>query len=87
MILRAMADREEAYLLRGKIQIDDAYLAGELSGGKVGCGSENKIPINAPVSLNEAGHPIPARITGVSGFSSEVIDARCSPMDWPASVS
>ena len=25
-ILRAMADREEAYLLRGKIQMDDAYL-------------------------------------------------------------
>lgn len=28
-ILRAMADREEAYLLRGKIQIDDSYLGGE----------------------------------------------------------
>lgn len=28
-ILRAMADREEAYLLRGKIQMDDAYLAAE----------------------------------------------------------
>jgi len=25
-ILRAMADREEAYLLRGKIQINDTYL-------------------------------------------------------------
>ena len=36
-------------------------------------GSENKIPIVAAVSLNEAGHPIHARITGVSGFSSEAI--------------
>ena len=33
-ILRAMADREEAYLLRGKIQMDDAYLGGERPGGK-----------------------------------------------------
>jgi transposase-like protein len=72
-ILRAMADREEAYLLRGKIQIDDSYLGGELPGGKAGRGSENKIPIVAAVSLNEAGHPIHARITAVSGFSSEAI--------------
>ena len=74
-ILRAMADREEAYLLRGKIQIDDSYLGGELPGGKAGRGSENKIPIVAAVSLDEAGHPIHARITAVSGFSSEAIGA------------
>jgi transposase-like protein len=72
-ILPAMADREEAYLLRGKIQIDDSYLGGERPGGKAGRGSENKIPIVAAVSLNEAGHPIHARITAVSGFSSEAI--------------
>ena len=79
-ILRAMADREEAYLLRGKIQIDDSYLGGELPGGKAGRGSENKIPIVAAVSLNEAGHPIHARITAVSGFSSEAIGARPSSL-------
>jgi transposase-like protein len=75
-ILRAMTEREEAYLLRGKIQMDDAYLGGELPGGKAGRGSENKIPIVAAVSLNEAGHPIHARITAVSGLSSEEIS------DW-----
>jgi transposase-like protein len=72
-ILRAMSDRDDAYVLRGKIQIDDSYLGGELPGGKAGRGSENKIPIVAAVSLNEAGHPIHARITAVSGFSSEAI--------------
>ena len=75
-ILRAMTEREEAYLLRGKIQMDDAYLGGERTGGKVGRGSENKIPIVAAISLNEAGHPIHARITAVSGFCSEAIS------DW-----
>ena len=55
-ILRAITEREEAYLLRGKIQMDDSYLGGELPGGKPGRGSENKIPIVAAVSLNEAGH-------------------------------
>jgi hypothetical protein len=72
-ILRAMADREEAYLLRGKIQIDDSYLGGELPGGSAGRGSEYKIPIVAAISLNESGHPIHARMTAVSGFSSEAI--------------
>jgi hypothetical protein len=72
-ILRAMADREDVYLLRGKVQIDDSYLGGELPGGKAGRGSDNKIPIVAAVSLNEASHPIHARITAVSGFSSEAI--------------
>jgi hypothetical protein len=72
-ILRAMADREEAYLLRGRIQIDDFYLGGELPGGKAGRGYENKIPIVVAVSLNEAGHPVHARITAVRGFNSVAI--------------
>ena len=59
-ILRAMTGREEAYFLRGKIQIDDAYLGGERLGGKVGQGSENKVPIHA-------------KVTPVSGFSSGAI--------------
>ena len=79
-ITRAMSEREDSYVLRGKVQIDDAYLSGERSGGMAGRGSENKIPIVAAVSLSEAGHPIHARITAVSGFSSEGIAAwaqRC----------
>ena len=54
-IMQAMSEREEAYLLRGKVQIDDAYLGGERCGGKPGRGSENKVPIVAAVSVNEAG--------------------------------
>ena len=72
-ILRAMSDRDDAYVLRGKIQIDDAYLGGERLGGKAGRGSENKIPIVAAVSVNEAGRPVHAKITPVAGFSSEAI--------------
>ena len=91
-----MTEREEAYLLRGKIQVDDAYLSGERPGGKAGRGSENKSPIIAAVSLNEAGHPIHARITAVRGFSSEAISdwakrhlaqaAMSFPMACPASA-
>jgi hypothetical protein len=72
-ILTAMTEREDAYVLRGKIQMDDAYLGGERTGGKAGRGSENKIPIVAAVSLNEAGHPIHVKFTPVAGFSSEAV--------------
>jgi len=73
--------------------MDDAYLGGERPGGKAVRGSENKIPIVAAVSLNEAGHPLHARITAVNGFSSAVISNATSrqaavsfPMAWPASA-
>jgi len=39
-IMQAMCEREEAYLLRGKVRIDDAYLGGERNGGKAGRGPE-----------------------------------------------
>ena len=71
--LRAMTERDEAYLLRGKIPMDDADLGGERPAGKAGRGSEHKVPILAAFSLNEPGHPIHARITAVNGFSSAMI--------------
>jgi hypothetical protein len=37
-----MAERETLYTLTGPVQVDDAYLGGERSGGKAGRGSENK---------------------------------------------
>jgi hypothetical protein len=68
-----MTEREDACVLRGKIQINDACLGGERLGGNGERGSENKVPIVAAISLNEAGHPIHAKITPVSGFSSGAI--------------
>jgi transposase-like protein len=72
-ILRAMSERDDSYVLQGKVQIDDAYLGGERPGGKAGRGSENKVPIVAAISLNAAGHPIHAKISPVAGFTSEAL--------------
>jgi len=72
-ILRAMSERDECYVLQGKVQMDDAYFGGERPGGKAGRGSENKVPIVAAISLNAAGHPIHAKISPVTGFTSEAI--------------
>ena len=46
-----MSERETKYTLSGQVQVDDAYFGGELSGGKAGRGSENKVPFVAALSL------------------------------------
>ena len=51
-------DRDAQYTLAGAVQVDDAYLGGELPGGKPGRGSENKVPSVAAVSTDAEGNPI-----------------------------
>jgi transposase-like protein len=72
-INRAMAGQEAAYLLDGTVQLDDAYLGGERSGGKAGRGSENKVPFVAALSLDAAGGPKHLKLDLVSGFTSQAI--------------
>jgi hypothetical protein len=79
-IIQAMSQQEEARVLRGKVQIDDAYFGGERSGGKAGRGSENKVPIVAAVSLDEEGHPIHVKMSKVKAFSFPAI------ADWAQSA-
>jgi hypothetical protein len=57
-LMQVMADRESRYVLDGKVQVDDTYLGGERTGGKVGRGSENKVPFVAAVSLTEEDRPL-----------------------------
>ena len=57
-IMEAMRLREERRELYGRVEIDDAYLGGELSGGKAGRGSQNKVPFVAAVQTTASGHPL-----------------------------
>ena len=72
-LMQAMTEREAGYVLKGDVQLDDAYLGGERPGGKAGRGSENKVPFLAAVSLNDKGHPVRTKLSPVSGFTSESI--------------
>ncbi len=72
-IMMAMAARDAKHRLSGAVQVDDAYLGGERAGGKAGRGSENKIPIVAAVSISDEGRPRYAKLSPVSGFTSEAI--------------
>ena len=59
-IMEAMRVREQRRELDGRVEMDDAYLGGERSGGKTGRGSENKVPIVVAVQTTDAGQPIVA---------------------------
>jgi hypothetical protein len=74
-VMAAMTERDAQYRLSGRVDMDDAYLGGELNGGKAGRGSENKVPFVAALSLNEDGHPLYIKIVTVPGFTSEAIGA------------
>lgn len=85
-LMQVMADREDRYVLEGKVQVDDAYLGGKRNGGKVGRGSENKVPFVAGVSLTEENHPLRVRLTPVPGFTREAIATWATGNVAPGSV-
>jgi transposase-like protein len=85
-LMQAMVEREERYLLGGEIQVDDAYLGGELSGGTAGRGSQIKVPFLAAVSVDANGHPVHAKLTPVSGFTRKAVAAWAGAHLAPGSV-
>ncbi len=56
-LMEVMRVREDGRQLDGRVEIDDAYLGGERSGGKAGRGSENKVPFVAAVQTTPDGQP------------------------------
>lgn len=67
-LMEAMRLREATQPLHGDVRIDDAYLGGELTGGKAGRGSENKVPFVAAVEMRD-GRPQRVRFDPVASFS------------------
>jgi transposase-like protein len=74
-LIQVMREREEKRVLTGQIEIDDAYLGGERSGGKAGRGSENKIPFLAAVQKDDSGKPMLAVFTKVKAFKKKEIES------------
>jgi hypothetical protein len=55
-LMQVMADRDKGLVLKGRIEIDDAYLGGERP-GTPGRGSDNKVPLIAAVQTTADGKP------------------------------
>ena len=74
-LMQIMCERESNTRLSGRVEIDDAYLGGENPGGKVGRGSENKVPFIAAVQTNAQNHPQYVVFSKVKSFSSDEVTA------------
>ncbi len=68
-----MVEREAATVLCGTVQIDDAYLGGELVGGNAGR-VENKVPSSARSRSTIKFNPLRAKFTPLPGFTRAAID-------------
>lgn len=85
-LMQVMCEREQATILSGLVEIDDAYLGGKHP-GKRGRGSKNKIPFVAAVETNDQGHPIRAVFSAVKSFSSaEIAKWACTSLSASAVV-
>jgi hypothetical protein len=68
-LMRAMAEREARKpQLQGRVEIDDAYLGGERSGGRRGRGAAGTTPIVAAVETPPERTPRRLKLTVVKGF-------------------
>jgi ribosomal protein L37AE/L43A len=72
-LMEVMRLREDGRQLTGRVEIDDAYLGGERTGGKTGRGSENKVPFIAAVQTTEDGKPVVACFVQAS-FTKQAVE-------------
>lgn len=72
-LMQVMYERETPTKLSGRIEVDDAYLGGEMPGGKRGRGSENKVPFVAAVQTNAQNNPLYVVFSRVDSFDSQEI--------------
>ena len=72
-LMQVMYEREVSQPLGGRVEMDDAYLGGQESGGKRGRGAGHKTPFVAAVETNQDRHPIRMKLLCVKGFRKEEI--------------
>jgi transposase-like protein len=71
--------------LAGRIELDDAYLGGERSGGKRGRGAAGKTPFVAAVETTAERRPRRLRLTVVKGFRKKAIETLAKAIIEPGS--
>lgn len=85
-VMEVMRLREASRQLTGRVEVDDAYLGGERQGGKVGRGSENKVPLIAAVQTTESGKPVLCCFKQCPFTTQAVRDFVATSLALPATV-
>lgn len=71
-LMQTMAQRDERYLLQGRVEIDDAYLGGERAGSiNGGRKAANKSALVAAVQTTADGRPLYMRLSPVADFTNQ----------------
>ena len=79
-LAQVMMERDASKQLTGRVEIDDAYLGGERTGGKRGRGAAGKTPFVAAVETTPDGKPVSIKLRRVDGFSNQALSVfakRC----------
>jgi ribosomal protein L37AE/L43A len=84
-LAQVMMERDASQRLVGRVEIDDAYLGGERSGGKRGRGAPGKTPFVAAVETTPEGKPVRLKLRrvirfcnrAISGFAKRSLDPTC----------
>jgi hypothetical protein len=80
-----MLERDGSKRLTGRVEVDDAYLGGERTGGKRGRGAPGKTPFVAAVETTPEGKPVRLKLRrvarfcnhAISGFARRNLDPSC----------
>jgi hypothetical protein len=71
-LTQVMMERDADQQLAGRVEMDDAYLGGERSGGR-GRGALGKTPFIAAVETTPEGKAVCIKLRRVDGFSSSAV--------------
>ena len=85
-LAQVMLERDAGKRLTGRVEIDDAYLGGERTGGKRGRGAPGKTPFVAAVETTQDGKPVRLKLRrvtsfcghAISGFAKSSLDPDCA---------
>ena len=67
-LMQVMLERDAGRKLEGEVQVDDACLGGERTGGKRGRGSESKTPFLAAVQVTGDSQPVVMNLARLEAF-------------------
>ena len=70
---QVMLERDASKRLTGRVEMDDAYLGGERSGGKRGRGAPGKTPFVVAVETTPEGKPVRLKLRRVASFCGKSI--------------
>src|SRR5512133_2538489 len=84
-LAQVMMERDASKHLTGRVEVDDAYLGGERTGGKRGRGAPGKTPFVAAVETTPEGKPVRLKLRrvtsfcnrAISGFAKRGLDPNC----------